>query len=173
MGNSTPLLLPPVLPENLSISFRSLLEPLIDRASATAKLQNRKWIAPSYWPKWADEVRPLEEGIIAEIVANLLENAFSYSDELSSIGLCLNDQGLCVWDEGKDIPQDSRERIFRKGFRGVNSLGKSGSGIGLALGRDLAAQMGAKLDLIQSPNQFDETLPLNGNAFVIYLDENE
>ena len=172
-SNPTPLLLPPVLPENSSIKFRSLLEPLIDRASATAILQGRKWNGPSFWPIWADKVRPLEEGIIAEIVANLLENAFIYSDQYASIGLKLNDDGLCVWDEGKLISDEDRQNIFKKGFRGSNSNKKPGSGIGLYLGRKLAEQMGASLELIKSPSDFDKKLPKEGNAFVVYLSENK
>ena len=35
-----------------------------------------------------------QEGFIAEIVANLLENAFRYSSSSSPIGLYINDEGL-------------------------------------------------------------------------------
>ena len=169
----SPLLLPPVLADNSSISFRTLLEPLIDRAAARAKLQGREWIGPSFWPEWADKVRPLEEGIIAEIVANLLENAFIYSDKLSGIGLYLKDEGICVWDEGTPIRVEDRESIFDKGFRGVNSSNKSGSGLGLSLGRKLANNMGASLKLIDSPREFDNQLPPIGNAFVVYFSKDK
>ena len=172
-SDPTPLLLPPVLPENSSINFRGLLEPLIDRAAATAKLQGRKWIAPTSWPEWAEKVRPSEEGYIAEIVANLLENAFSYSNKGSSIGLQLNEKGLCVWDEGEKIPDEEREKIFDKGFRGLKNKDKLGSGIGLALGKKLASEMGGSLTLIQSPKEFENALPQIGNAFVIYLAKNK
>ncbi len=165
----TPLLLPPVLSDNSSLNFRSLIEPLIDRAAARAKLQGRQWIGPSRWPQWAEKVRPLEEGIIAEIVANLLENAFIYSDKLSSIGLHLSDEGLCVWDEGEPISLEDRARIFDQGFRGLNSDNKPGSGTGLALARTLAEEMGGSLELLDIPSDFDSKLPGNGNGFVLYL----
>ena len=169
VGNPSPLLLPPVLPDASSCNFRSLLEPLIDRSAARAKLQGRKWEGPSFWPEWAEKVRPLEEGIIAEIVANLLENAFLYSEKPATIGLHFNDKGLCVWDAGKPIQINDRKRIFEKGFRGSNSNNKLGSGLGLSVGRQLAIQMGGSLDLIEFPIDFDASLPDQGNAFVIYL----
>ena len=169
----SPLLLPPVLAENSSMSFRALLEPLIDRSAARAKLQGRKWMGPSFWPEWADKVRPLEEGILAEIVANLLENAFIYSKNLSAIGLHLTDEGICVWDEGIPIRLEDRESIFEKGFRGVNSNNKSGSGLGLSLGRKLATAMGGSLRLIDSPSEFDKQLPSIGNAFVVCLSKDK
>ncbi len=166
---SSRLLLPPVLHKNNSLNLRTLIEPLIDRASATANLQGRNWIGPKTWPDWIDSPRPFAESVIAEILANLLENAFRYSPKNASIGLHLNHLGLCLWDEGEDIQEEERKLIFNKGFRGKGSSEKNGSGLGLALGSELAKQFGGQLKLISCPFDFDESLPKKGNAFVIYL----
>ena len=101
-------------------------------------------------------------------VANLIENAFQYSN-LKPIGLHVNDQGLCVWDEGKPITSEERESIFKKGFRGTSSGNSPGTGLGLALGRQLAEGIGSKLELIVPPSEFDSKLPKTGNAFVIKI----
>ncbi len=165
--STSPLLLPPVNPKASCLSIRALLEPLIDRASATANFQDRKWFGPLDWPTWVDLPRPLEVGAVAEIVANLLENAFRYSSPKSSIGLHLSKEGLCVWDGGSPIPKEEREEIFQKGMRGTSSLELAGSGLGLALGRQLAEQLGSQLQLIIPPKNFDRVLPDQGNAFVL------
>ncbi len=166
--NSSPLLLPPVFSEDLNSSIRDLLTPLMDRAAATANLQNRLWITPIDWPSWTE--MPSEgNGEIAEIVANLLENAFRYSPSSTSLGLKLKDGALCVWDSGNPIANDEREKIFYKGFRGKNTADISGSGIGLALGRQLAEKLGGSLSLISSPADFDKSLPAKGNAFVLTI----
>ena len=168
-GNISPLLLPPVLPKNSYRNLRSLLEPLINRAAATANLQSRQWHSPSKWPEWTNKGRLRGDGIIAEIVANLLENAFRYSPQTSAIGIHLNDEGLCVWDGGLSIALEERERIFQKGFRGKSSADISGSGLGLTLGRQLAEQLGGCLQLLTPPERFDSDLPNSGNAFVLTL----
>ena len=165
---SNRLLLPPLLPAETAISIKSLIEPLIERAKARANLQGRKWFSPSQWPTWM-ESRSISEGVIAEIVANLLENAFRYSPPKSSIGIEVAEEGVCIWDEGIPIQKEEREKIFEKGFRGQSGSKMSGSGIGLALARDLARQVGGDLKLIIDPSQFKSSLPASGNAFVLNL----
>ena len=163
------LLLPPVLLKEKSINLKNLLEPLINRASATANLQDRTWVGPNIWPSWVEEVKEINYGFVAEIVANLLENAFKYSPKSSSIGIHLNNKGICIWDEGNPIDEEKREKIFQKGFRGEINSRSAGSGLGLALGRELAKKINSELNLIKSPQDFDPSLPLVGNAFVLSL----
>tara|TARA_Y100001968_G_C18869730_1_gene486630 strand:- start:33 stop:566 length:534 start_codon:yes stop_codon:yes gene_type:complete len=166
---SNRLLLPPLLPADSCISVRSLIDPLIERAEARANLQGRKWFSPSEWPEWM-ESKCMSEGVIAEIVANLLENAFRYSPPQASMGIELISNGICIWDEGSPINEDEREKIFEKGFRGESGSKMSGSGIGLALARDLARQLGGDLRLVVNPSKFKNSLPKSGNAFVFSLE---
>lgn len=168
-GSPTPLLLPPVLSKGPLLTVKSLIKPLIDRASATAHLQGRTWSGPSEWPDWTNQPRPSGDGVIAEIVANLLENAFRYSSVITPIGLYINKDGICVWDQGIEICNEERKRIFQKGVRGKNIDKSSGSGLGLALGLQLSEQLGGKLQLIIPPEGVDSSLPKQGNAFYLTL----
>lgn len=166
---STPLLLPPVLPDQPPITLQELLRPLAERAAATAALQGRPWHGPDQWPTWMQQPRPAADAVVAEILANLMENAFRYSPSGAPLGLLLFDQGLCLWDGGPPIPVEERERIFERGVRGTSSQDRSGSGLGLALGRQLAAERGGTLALANRPADLDPALPDQGNAFVITL----
>ncbi len=166
---SNRLLLPPLLPTETSITVKSLIDPLIERANARANLQGRKWFSPSQWPAWM-ESKSISEGIIAEIVANLLENAFRYSPPQSAIGIEVAEDAICIWDEGIPINEEEREKIFEKGFRGESGSKISGSGIGLALARDLARQLGGDVKLFVNPSNFKNSLPKSGNAFVFNLE---
>lgn len=163
-GPESPLMLPPGL-SPVNVSMRELLEPLIERAAATAALQGRTWHGPVQWPEWSCRATANDGAAILEIVANLLENAFRYSPSGSSIGLLLQDNGLSIWDDGPGIPQDERTRIFQRGERGSTGIDRPGTGLGLALARDLAAQQGGDLTLIIPPSNLSATLPQRGNAF--------
>ena len=178
-GPTTPLLLPPALQGEAPKPLEEILQPLLQRAAATASLQGRPWVGPgpTPLPAWRGEA-----SAVAEIVANLLENAFRYSRSGGAIGLlcqaepaAAGRQGpitLTVWDSGPEIPPEERSRIFGRGQRGSTGSGRPGSGLGLALGRDLAEQLGGSLELQIPPAALDPhnpDLPQCGNAFCLRL----
>ncbi|MFM7268607.1 MAG: sensor histidine kinase, partial [Cyanobium sp.] len=163
-----PLLLPPLLSGPGGQSLAEPLGPLLQRAAATASLQNRPWQASATLPDWRGD-----SGAVAEIIANLLENAFRYSPAGSAVGLhsATNTSRvvLCVWDSGSPIPAHERELIFAQGQRGSSSRDLPGTGIGLALARDLARNLGGDLLLVIPPAAVDPALPEQGNAFLLEL----
>ncbi len=111
---------------------------------------------------------------MAEILANLLENAFRYSPEGSSVGLhsALASGGrprLTVWDGGVAIADQEREAIFGRGIRGERGQDLPGTGLGLALARDLARSLGGELSLLCPPSLAASELPRSGNAFLLEL----
>ena len=110
---------------------------------------------------------------VAEIIANLLENAFRYSAATAPVGLWWAPRGsqvsLAVWDGGPPIAPEERERIFRRGERGSRGQGLSGTGLGLALARDQAEALGGQLALVVPAASLAAQLPDQGNAFVLTL----
>jgi signal transduction histidine kinase len=167
-AGDAPLLLPPALlplePEPLA----DRLAPLLQRAAATAALQGRGWVAPDQLPPWQGPA-----AAVAEILANLLENAFRYSAAAGPVGLWCQQTGdgltMAVWDSGPEIAAAERDRIFDRGVRGARGVGLSGTGLGLALARDQARTCGGRLDLIVPAADLDPSLPDSGNAFVLQL----
>ena len=170
-----PLLLPPSLSSGQAQPLQERLDPLLQRAAATASLQDRDWFGPGWRPDWSGD-----SGAVAEILANLLENAFRYSPKGSAVGLhcsqpaSQNDSQsgrlrLTVWDGGPPIGLNEREAIFERGVRGATSEGLSGTGVGLALARQLARSLGGELQLIQPPQAVAADLPGEGNAFCLSL----
>ena len=147
------LLLPPNLNTEKEINLQFLLAPILERGKANAKLQNKKWKQSYDWPEWTLIRLSSKYGVIAEIVANLLENAFKYSEDNAEIGIIFTNFGLIIFDNGIKITEDEKEKIFQKGFRGIASRDKEGSGVGLYLARKLARQIGG--DLILCDKNFD------------------
>jgi len=163
-----PLLLPPLLSGPEGQPLADLLEPLMQRAAATAALQGRPWHGPATLPPWRGD-----SGAVAEILANLLENAFRYSPQGVAVGLeAQQGQGrldLTVWDGGPPIEAEERQSIFERGVRGRRGALRPGTGLGLALARDLAVALGGSLELLPSPAALNPSLPAAGNAFRLSL----
>ena len=165
-----PLLLPPDS-SAVGTSLQQQLMPLIERAKAMATLQGRPWHGPDNWPAWATESARV--AATAEIVANLLENAFRYSPPGRAIGLMPLPSGLCIWDEGPPIDPDERDAIFQEGVRGRRGRDRPGTGLGLALARQLAEDDGGTLELCVEPSRLAAELPQQGNAFHLTWSEPE
>ncbi len=168
-ANPQPLLLPPLLTGPGGVDLAGPLLPLLRRAEATASLQGRQWHGPANLPSWRGD-----SGSVAEILANLLENAFRYSPAGCPLGLhcgvgASGGPSLTVWDAGEAIDADERETIFERGERGRRGLPLPGTGIGLALARDLARGLGGELQLVIPPQAVDPSLPKEGNAFRLSL----
>ncbi len=133
------LLLPPNLDNEKIITVQNLLHPILERGKANANLDKR----------------PSKYGVIAEIVANVLENAFKYAKKEAEIGIAFTAKGLVVFDDGKKITKNEKDKIFQKGFRGVASKKKEGTGVGLFLARKLAKQIGGDLTLLDGYSNHD------------------
>ena len=137
------------------ITVQSLLSPILERGKANADLENRVWTEPSLWPDWTMTPLNAKYAVIAEIVANLLENAFKYAQKDAEIGLAITGNGLCIFDDGKKITKNENEKIFQKGFRGSAAKKKDGTGVGLFLARKLAKQIGGDLRLLENSSVND------------------
>ena len=165
------LLLPPHLDNEKRITIKDLLIPILERGKANAKLEHRAWAQPDCWPEWT--LKPVETKflVIAEIVANLLENAFKYADKDAEIGIFITRKGLCIFDDGKKITKNENEKIFQKGFRGIASKKKEGTGVGLFLARKLAKQIGGDLNLVENTfRNNDEELNSLKKKNIFYLE---
>lgn len=84
----------------------------------------------------------VDRNALETIVGNLIENAIKYAPGAPiTMGYEADQKGvrLFVKDEGPGIPQEDRERVFRKFYRPQNEETRSqkGSGLGLYLVREL------------------------------------
>jgi len=71
-----------------------------------------------------------EPTLLSELLSNLLDNALAHSPKGGSVVLrVLPGPVLEVEDEGPGIPQDARERVFQRFYRGS----QQGTGLGLAI----------------------------------------
>jgi signal transduction histidine kinase len=100
-------------------------------------------------PSWAQA----DPGSVARVVRILLDNALRFAPARSTITIRIGVVGdrpaIEVADEGVGVPPDERELIFERFQRGRNSGEEGGFGLGLAIGSELAARMGGRLELTE------------------------
>lgn len=93
------------------------------------------------------------EGMLAEMLANLLDNAIRYTPlgGEAQITVLRNDIGPCVQvkDNGAGLEAEEIERVFERFYRVLDQQ-EEGSGLGLTIAREIAQIHGAELS-ISSP----------------------
>ena len=101
----------------------------------------------------------------------MLENACKYTEENAQIGILFLNAGIIVFDNGKKISSEEGEKIFKKGYRGISSKNKEGTGVGLFLARKLAKNIGGDLYLLENYKdiQFNEEIKNLKNNNIFYL----
>ncbi len=97
----------------------------------------------------SDDLPPIPgDGFLFEqMLMQVVDNAWKYSRPGAQIRIGAVQQGqeviLTVWNQGAGIPDDERERIFDKFYRGaVNRSQVEGTGLGLAIAKAIAEAHG-------------------------------
>jgi len=163
-----PRLLPPFRSSQVDGQLQERLPPLLRRARSSCEASGHPWHQPRDLPRWRGDV-----DAVAEILANLIENALRYAPSQAPIGLCWSTSTrtvqLLLWDGGPPIPELERERIFHQGQRGTTGAGHQGTGYGLSLGRQLALSLGGDLTLVTQPQLLCSEATSEGNGFLLTL----
>ncbi|ROR72129.1 ATP-binding protein [Bogoriella caseilytica] len=89
-------------------------------------------------------------GSLAQVLATLIENSLKYGDGTTTVRTRTTGQGggasvfIEISDEGEGVSDELAPDIFTK-----HVSGRSGTGLGLALAKDLVAADGGRLELVQ------------------------
>jgi two-component system sensor histidine kinase SenX3 len=108
-----------------------------------------------------------EESQLVTAVANLLDNAMSYSPDGTRVALGVHLRGdvveIAVTDQGVGIPEEEQERIFERFYRvdPARSRATGGTGLGLAIVKHTVGNHGGEVTVWSQPG--------NGSTFTIRL----
>ncbi|HUX44896.1 MAG TPA: ATP-binding protein [Terracidiphilus sp.] len=109
---------------------------------------------------------PADGELLQFAIYNLLVNAIKFSPESSSVHITLrSDQKtarLSVVDEGCGIEPVEQKHIFERFYRARQHNGaEPGSGVGLALVKEIVTQHGGSVEVASNPGQ--------GSSFIVLL----
>ena len=109
-----------------------------------------------------DQLPPVrvDAGLIQVVLTHLLDNALKYSppDDPITIGARLGEGKVIVYlaDKGAGITAQEQAQIFEKFFRGPNQRHLQGTGMGLAIAREILRAHGEDITVSSSPGQGSE-----------------
>ena len=108
------------------------------------------------------------ENLLMHVWNNLIGNAIKFAPEEGWIGIRLERQGescvIAVEDNGPGIPEDARRHVFNKFYQTDNSHKSEGSGLGLALVKQIVTLCGGTVvteNRREGGCRFTVTLPVN------------
>jgi len=110
---------------------------------------------------------------IQQVLDNLLDNAFKYSEKGTEVVVRLetnrDEVEISVSDQGRGIPPEELERVFDKMYRIEQRLSAdpSGMGLGLALCKALVEAHGGRIwveSVVNKGSTFHFTLPIENTA---------
>ena len=107
------------------------------------------------------------EEMVKQLAVVLLSNALKYSDEGGRIRISLSAKGkqreIRVFNTGKPIPPDDREKIFDRFWRAdtAHSRNTDGHGLGLAIARSIVEAHRGKISVESRENE--------GTSFIVLL----
>lgn len=90
-----------------------------------------------------------DNALLAQLVANLVENALRYTPKGSHITLATTLNGLCVYDDGHGVPEAEYERILQPMYQ-IDKSRNVGTGLGLAMVKAISDFHNATLTLSAS-----------------------
>ena len=142
-----------------SFSVAEILELARQRLESTANKANVKMIIEDVAPDI--EIDNLRANLLVSILLNLGQNAIDASTE-GEVKLEAKQEAenleFRVRDDGEGVAEQVRERLFRP----VQSSKPSGSGVGLAICRELAQRIDAEVSLESSSTE--------GSCFLVRID---
>lgn len=139
--------------------------PLLEEVRIAELVERTVAMARTHWPRVhfelstgpgaADAVRPGVPARLARLLTNLLDNAakFSPPDAPVEVGLSAYEGGLelTVRDHGPGIAAEDLPYVFDRFYRAEAARALPGSGLGLAMARQIARAHGAELTVRAAP----------------------
>ncbi|SIR94233.1 Signal transduction histidine kinase [Peribacillus simplex] len=103
----------------------------------------------------------VDKKLLKRAIFNLIYNALVHNEENVVVKIQIDDLGpqselhtqITIADNGRGIPAKDLEQVFERYYRGTNTASTHGTGLGMAIARDIILAHQGKLDLTSIENK--------------------
>ncbi|MFS0766001.1 sensor histidine kinase [Peribacillus phoenicis] len=103
----------------------------------------------------------VDKKLLKRAIFNFIYNALVHNDENVIVKIQIDDIGpqselhtkITIADNGRGIPDKDLEQVFERYYRGTNTASTHGTGLGMAIARDIILAHKGKLDLTSVENK--------------------
>jgi len=98
----------------------------------------------------------IDELRLAQVIDNVISNSYKYAGTSIDVSIDIKEKYLEIAfkDYGLGVSEDERPLIFNKFYRAKNSVGKSGTGLGLFISKYLMNKMSGDIDCENNDDGF-------------------
>lgn len=125
----------------------------------------------------------VDERLITQVVANLISNAIKFSYEKTTVEISANVYNemfseFAVKDTGVGISEENKEKMFRMGrtFTTEGTKGEKGTGLGLALAKEIIEKHGGVIwyySTLNEGSEFHFIVPTSVNTILIVTSDKQ
>jgi PAS domain S-box-containing protein len=132
------------------VNPRDMMTMLIEEVRSRAEREGREMNVNLDLPEFMPDIE-VDEQRLAQVVRNLLSNAYTYTEDMGEIMLRFRQRGdtiqVDVSDTGIGIPPEAADRIFERFYRGEDELviSSAGPGLGLWIARTIVEMHGGEI----------------------------
>lgn len=79
----------------------------------------------------------IDQHLMKRALLNFIYNALLHNEDDIEVDVHVTDNGIKIIDNGRGIPKEEQEQIFERYYRGTNTGNIHGTGLGMAISRDI------------------------------------
>lgn len=95
----------------------------------------------------------IDQHLMKRALLNFIYNALLHNEDDIAVDVHVTDLGIIITDNGKGIPKEEQEQIFERYYRGTNTSNIQGTGLGMAISRDIIVAHGGTVRLTSEKNR--------------------
>lgn len=95
----------------------------------------------------------IDQHLMKRALLNFIYNALLHNEDDIEVDVHVTDNGIIITDNGKGIPKEEQEQIFERYYRGTNTSNIHGTGLGMAISRDIIEAHGGTVQLTSEKNR--------------------